>query len=296
MRANSQGVHFLVLAQILTAISIVSAKYLLNAVPLSILVITRFLLAGLMLFIIHILSHESKKSLREYNASLASKDYLFLFLQALCGGALFNIFMYLGLEYTDANVAGIITSALPAIIALMAALILKEKITRKKLTSIVYATLGLLIISLDKIKSGPVNASLLGNILVFLALMPEAFYYILCKLHPNRLPPFLASSIINLFNALICTFSLFFISLPPFHVSLKNGSILVFTALASGLFYAFWFLGSKRVDGVLSSLITAVMPLSTVLFAWIFLHESLSALECAGMGLVLFSLVLYSKR
>lgn len=291
-----KGLDFLILAQMLTAVSIVSAKYLLADIPLSLLIVTRFLLAGGMLFVLHRLSSERKTKLRTYAKGLAGKDIVFIVGQALCGGVLFNFFMFLGLQYTDANIAGIITSALPAMITVMAWLILKERISRKKSMCIGFATLGLLVISIDKAHGQSVHASLLGNLFVFLALLPEAFYYILCQLHPTKLPPFLASSIINILNGLICLISAWIVGIPHVHLTTTSWCIVFITALASGLFYTFWFLGSRTVDGVLSSLITAVMPISTVLFAWLFLHESLTPLACVGMGLVIFSIVAYAKN
>ncbi|KTD06596.1 EamA family transporter, partial [Legionella hackeliae] len=39
---------------------------------------------------------------------------------------------------------------------------------------------------------------------------------------------------------------------------------------------------------------TAVMPLATVILAWIILGEQLTVWQCVGMGLVLLSIVIYA--
>ncbi|CEK10991.1 AraC family transcriptional regulator [Legionella hackeliae] len=41
---------------------------------------------------------------------------------------------------------------------------------------------------------------------------------------------------------------------------------------------------------------TAVMPLATVILAWIILGEQLTVWQCVGMGLVLLSIVIYAKK
>ena len=81
----------------------------------------------------------------------------------------------------------------------------------------------------------------------------------------------------------------------PANISLVNWLILIISALSSGLFYAFFFIGSARVDSIMASITTAVMPIATVIFAWLILSEALTLIECAGMSLVIFSIIIYAK-
>src|SRR5262245_54281386 len=126
-----QGIFFLILAQIMVGFNLVFSKFLVASFPLLLMLVLRFGLAALILFPLHWLSGAGKRSLRSYFAELNKKDWIFIFAQALTAGILFNSLMLLGLSYTDANIAGIITAALPAIIALMSWLFLNEKISTK---------------------------------------------------------------------------------------------------------------------------------------------------------------------
>ena len=72
--------------------------------------------------------------------------------------------------------------------------------------------------------------------------------------------------------------------------------ILFVIGLSSGLFYVFWFLGAQRVDGVMASLSTAIMPVATVIIAWGILGEQLTSLQLAGMSLVILSVFIYARR
>jgi len=290
-----KGALFLILAQTMVGINIVTSKFLLGHIPIMVMMFIRFALASLILLPLHWLSPAKKLSVKTHFSVLGRRDWGFILAQALSAGLLFNSLILTGLNFTDANVAGIITSALPAIIALMSWLILGEKISAQKGLCVVFATLGLVIIACDKLKSG-YSHSFLGDFLVLLSLLPEATYYILCKLYPNKLPIFLTSSLLNGINAVLLLPAMFFVNWSSFDISIHAWLILLLIGLGSGLFYVFWFIGSSRVDGIMASLSTAVMPVATVILAWIILGEQLSVLQFSGMSLVVLSIVLYARR
>lgn len=289
--SSAQGMIFLIMAQIIVAISIVSAKFLIASLPIIVLLTIRFSLATIILLPLHWLTPDKQFSIPKHLSQLSFKDWGFIIAQALSAGVLFNLLMIMGLHYTDANIAGIITSALPALIAIMSWLILGEQISRKTIACIIMATIGLVIIATTKATGVDLNNSTLGNLLIFCSLLPEAAYYILTKLHPNRLPIFLISALLNGINALLLLISILFIQ-PNFDaISFQNWLILGFLGLTAGLFYVFWFFGCQKVDGVKASLATAIMPVATVIFAWVLLGEELSTVELMGMSLVILSII-----
>lgn len=290
------GFIFLVLAQTMVALNIVISKQLLTQIPVMVVLEIRFLLATLVLMILHWLLTTKKKSIKTYFHSLSKRDWLFILGQSLSAGFLFNFLMLKGLDYTDANIAGIITSALPAIIAILSWLILSETISAQKALCVVFATIGLVIIGADKIHNVQEAHSFFGDMLVLLSLFPEASYYILCKLYTNRLPVFFTSALLNGINSVVLLPIFLSTSWDVSSISIVNWLILILAGLSSGLFYVFWFMGAKYVDGIMASLSTAVMPVATVILAWVILKEQLSITEMMGMGLVLLSIVLYAKR
>lgn len=291
-----QGILFLALAQAMVGINIVTSKLLLSSIPVLVLLAIRFILASLVLLPLHWTTSARKHSVKEHFSKLNSRDWGFILAQSLSAGVLFNCLMLTGLNYTDANVAGIITSALPAIIAVMSWLILGEKISAQKVLCVIFATIGLVIIAYDKLNGIGYSHSFLGDFIVLLSLLPEAAYYVLCKFYSNRLPIFLTSALLNGINAVLLLPALFFVHWVPSDISMVNWFILLIIGLSSGLFYVFWFMGSQRVDGIMASLSTAIMPVATVIFAWIILREQLTPLEFVGMGFVVLSVVLYARR
>ncbi|WP_392537795.1 DMT family transporter [Legionella sp. 227] len=291
-----QGMVFLILAQIMVGVNIVFSKYLLSSIPVLFILALRFTLAAIILLPLHWLTPAKNKSLSYYFSQLKQRDWFFIGAQAVSAGVLFNFLILCGLNYTDANVAGIITSALPAIIAIMSWIILGEKISGKKAICVGFATLGLIVIACDKLVGLHVSHSFKGDALVLISLLPEATYYILSKMHANSLPVFLISSLLNAINAILLLICLGFNSWGGITIQFLDWMILIILGLSSGLFYVFWNFGCQKVDGVMASLSTAVMPLATVLIAWILLGERLTLGQAIGMGMVILSITVYAKR
>ncbi|MCL9685659.1 DMT family transporter [Legionella maioricensis] len=292
----TQGLLFLILAQMMVATNIVASKFLLSTIPILALLTMRFALAALILFPLHWLTSAKLFSLRHHFAQLNKKDWVFIFIQALSAGILFNCLMLLGLQYTDANTAGIITSALPALIAIMSWVMLGEKISGKKGICVVIATLGLVIIACEQLHHVQLNHSFLGDFIVLFSLIPEASYYVFSKLHPVRLPVFLISALLNGINAIFLFFLLFFFPLYETHINGEAWLIVFILGLSSGLFYVFWYFGCQRVDGIMASLSTAVMPVATVILAGLLLNEQLTSGQFIGMSMVMASVMVYAKR
>ena len=57
----------------------------------------------------------------------------------------------------------------------------------------------------------------------------------------------------------------------------------------------FWYYGCEKVDGMLASLSTAIMPISTIILAWLFLGEQLTMIQLLGMGIIIASVLSYLK-
>ena len=291
-----QGMLFLFLAQTLVGVNIVLSKYIVSSIPVVFILSVRFTLAMVLLLPLHWLTPAKKTPISAHFSRLHRKDWFFIVAEALCAGVLFNFLMLWGLQKTDANAAGIITSALPAIIALMSALILGEKITGKKAACVGLATLGLVVIAGDKLSGVRVSHSFWGDVLVLMSLLTEATYYVLSKMHTYTLPVFLVSALLNGINALLLLPCLVFTLKTGLMISCADWLILITLASSTGFFYVFWYFGARKVDGIMASLSTAVMPLATVILAWMVLGEQLTPGQAIGMGMVLLSIGAYAKR
>ena len=127
-------------------------------------------------------------------------------------------------------------------------------------------------------------------------MVPEAAYYVLNKVHNNRLPVLLFACIANLMNAILLT-PLAIISVHPHlsSISLIDWLVLLAVGLSSGLFYVFWSAGTKKIDAATSTLFTATMPLATVIIAWLALSEEISLIQVLGMLIIISSIFINSR-
>jgi drug/metabolite transporter (DMT)-like permease len=198
--------------------------------------------------------------------------------------------LLLGLQHTNADAAGIITSALPAMVAFFSIIFLKERLTFHTTFCIVFAIVGLIIVNAHALPTNRQN-HFFGDMIILCSLVPEAAYYILSKMHQNKLPVFLVSALMNGIN--IPIFLLFFLAqsqATPLGLLFDNLLLLMIVGIGSALFYVFWFLGCKNVHGTAAGLTTAFMPVSTLTMAYLFLDEKISPTQMIGMLFIIFSI------
>ncbi len=80
-------------------------------------------------------------------------EWVNLFLQALFGTFGFTLLMLNGVQRTSAVAAGVITSTIPAVVALLSWLILKERPNGRALASIALAIVGVVVINLVHVRA-----------------------------------------------------------------------------------------------------------------------------------------------
>src|SRR5579871_5321454 len=106
------GFSLLALAQVMVGTNIVGSKHLVSTTPVLFLITARFFIAAILLLPMHWFTKHRQIPLHIHYKNFKKMDWLMLVAQALCAGVLFNLLMVLGLRYTDAQTAGIITSTL----------------------------------------------------------------------------------------------------------------------------------------------------------------------------------------
>ncbi len=285
---------FLIFAQLMVGVNIVGSKYLLHDVSVTFLLVVRFWVAALWLFVIYYMQPKRKR-LQNIQAEKFNKtDFTYLILQALCAGALFNLLLLTGLQYTSASVAGIITSALPAMIAIFSVFLLRERLTRTAILSILLAVLGLVLINFHGLHAGG-GSNLKGSLIVILALLPESLYYVLCKIHQVRMPLILLAAWINLINGVV-VLPLWVLHSHAMSVHLTSVAwwVVFAVTVSTAMFYLFWYMGCRGVHASLTGMFTAIMPIATLILSWLFLNEMITLLQVGGMLLVIASIFIYA--
>lgn len=166
--------HILILiANILFAINMPVSKYLLPThVSPEALTVMRMAFACVMFWTVSLFAKQERVSLG---------DMGLLFVCALCGVGLNQGFFIRGLNTTSPIDASIIATAVPIFVMLLAALILREPITRKKTFGVLLGVSGAVSLILQSTHGSGQTSSLGGNLMITFSGFIYSIYLVLSK-------------------------------------------------------------------------------------------------------------------
>ncbi|MBR8036444.1 DMT family transporter [Burkholderia vietnamiensis] len=284
---------FLILSMLLVGSNVGIGKSIVVFVPVAILATLRFVIAIAVLW--PLFSPVKMRAVRR-------AEWLNLFLQAFFGTFMFTLLMLNGVQRTSAVAAGVITSTIPAIVALFAWLILREKPNGRALVSIALAIAGVVTINLANGNSGNAGSasagSLTGNLLMLGAVCCESIYVILSRRLTQTLAPIDICAYTHLFG-LFLMLPLGAGALWHFdYASVPAGTwgLVVWYGLSASIFsFWLWMKGIRHVPGSLAGVFSAVLPVAAAAYGIAFLGERPTlahgvALACVVTGIVLASL------
>lgn len=289
------GYFDLFIAQVAVAINTVVGKYLLAYMPVYFYLGIRFFMTSVLLLILMRSLGVLFVDVDHPRGKLTYKDWALMGAASLCAGPLFNVLIMLGMKYTTATSAGIVMSTLPAMLAIFSFWLLGERMSRRKIFGIMLAIFGVVILSLDSSKgaSDAATGSLLGDFLVFLAVIPEAMYSVFLKLLNRRVTVIGAAVIINLFSTVFILPATIYagFELQISTVPMTAWLLFPLTWVASLAFYWLWARGLEVIPTSTAGLFGGVMPVATSIIAVFFLSEIFTMYDAGGMLLVLLSIV-----
>ncbi|MBX3619133.1 MAG: DMT family transporter [Rhizobacter sp.] len=232
---------------------------------------------------------------RPGEAPLSRHDRVLLFFESFFGNFLFSICMLFGVARSSALAAGVIMAAIPAMVALMSWVALRERITGRVAAGIACAVAGIALVSLGQHAGGAESSSLVGNVLLFCAVACEASYVVIGKKLTGQVSAKRISALVNLWGlALVTPFGLWQASHFDFHgVGLPSWTLLVFYSLAASMVTVWlWMTGLKHVPASSAGVFTVFLPVSAALVGVVFLGERFSSAQLIAFGLALAGVVL----
>jgi drug/metabolite transporter (DMT)-like permease len=272
----------------LVGANVAVAKVLSEALPIALVAFLRCLLACLVLWPL--------ARLRDGRAATpgpAARRNLAL--QAVFGTAIYNAGLLAGLRLTGALEAGLVLSTLPAVVALGAAVWLRERLPPRGWAAVALAVAGMGAITFARMGDGAaLGGSAAGNALVFAGVCGEAAYVLLARRVAGQVPVLTATLWMQAWSAAV---------LLPFAAPGLGAAgalaaapgllaLLVFHSLtASVLCVVLWYAGLRRVPAGVAGLFTGFLPATAALVAVALLGEPVSASHAAGFALMSASLV-----
>ena len=289
---------FLALSMALVGSYVALSKPLVAALPVFLLAWLRFGIGGLAMV------HWLKKPADEMPMSARTKQLVFL--ESLLGNFLFSICMLFGVSMTSAVSAGVIMASIPAAVALLSWVFLRERIGLRVWAAIACAALGIALFSLSKSELSAASGQgpeanlayqnmLLGNLLVFAAVLCEAAYAVIGKKLTGSLSAKRITSLINLWGFVLMTPLGLYVAW-SFDFPAVSGSIwllLVFYALAASVWTVWlWMTGLQGVPAAQAGVFTVMLPISAALVGVLVLGETLSGSQLLAFGIALLGVVL----
>ncbi|MBR8179514.1 DMT family transporter [Burkholderia ambifaria] len=285
---------FLILSMLFVGSNVGIGKSIVVFVPVAILATLRFVIAIAVLW--PLFSPVKMRAVRR-------AEWLNLFLQAFFGTFMFTLLMLNGVQRTSAVAAGVITSTIPAIVALFAWLILREKPNGRALVSIALAIAGVVTINLanggtSAHEAGAASSgSLTGNLLILGAVCCESIYVILSRRLTQTLAPIDICAYTHLFGLFLmlplgatAMWQFDYASVPA-----ATWALVVWYGLSASIFsFWLWMKGIRHVPGSLAGVFSAVLPVAAAAYGIAFLGERPTlahgiALACVVTGIVLAS-------
>ncbi|AMO96774.1 nucleotide-sugar transporter family protein [Collimonas fungivorans] len=285
---HTKSYAYLALAMMLVGANIGFGKAIIAVMPVLVFGLLRFVIA------VAVMAPQFFKAAPR----LQRHEWLTLFGQAFFGTFLFTLCMLYGVQHTTATAAGVITSTLPAAVAILSRLTLKERLQPRTLASILLAIAGIAVLNLSKSDSGDGGETpLIGNLFVMAAVLCEATYVVLSKRLTQTLSPMRITAYSHLFGLLLMLpFSLTAALSYNFSQVTPGMWLLVFwyALAASVIAFWLWLTGTKHVQANVAGIFTALMPLAAAFIGVVFLHESLSWAHFVALALVLTGIAVAS--
>ncbi len=299
--ASAFGIFLACVSVFIWGITFVSTKSLLNDFSAFEILVVRFLAAYLGLW-----------AMRPKRLVLKSKKENISFaLAGLTGVTLYQFFENIAISFTTASNVSIIVSICPMFTAIVARIFLKEKcITKSFVAGFILAISGVALVSFNG--NADFHFSPKGDLLALLAGICWGFYSLFVSKINSMKYDIVCSTRRIFFFALIFmiplalagaekTSSVFINTDAAFNIkrfsSLANwGNLLFLGIMASAGCFALWNKSCKILGTVKVSAGLYMIPVVTVIFAFIFLGEKLSLMGICGAAMTICGLFISSWK
>jgi drug/metabolite transporter (DMT)-like permease len=225
-------------------------------------------------------------------------DRVLLFWESFLGNFLFSICMLFGVAATSALAAGVVMSAIPAAVALLSWLLLRERVSPRTGVAIALAIAGIALLALARTPqaggAAPAAAPWWGYAMLLGAVVCEASYVVIGKRLTGRVSPQRISALINLWGlALVTPMGLWQALHFDFSsVSLSMWVMLVFYALAASMVTVWlWMRGLQHVPAPRAGVFTVMLPITAAVVGVVALGEPFGPLHLAALALALGGLL-----
>lgn len=284
----------LIIGQIFWGTSYVLSEYALAVFPPATLVTVRLIVAALILGVITVATGNIVR--------IPWKNYRWFLVAALCEPFIYFLCEAMALQRVSAMVTSVILAFIPLITPFLTYFFIRERITFVAIIGAIISVGGVMMVIVEK--GGEVNVSIVGVILLFIAMVSAIGYALIIRKVPAS------------FNTLCVVFYMFSTSLIYFIPTsiitereemagvialYRENPDIVLNALyaiiglavtASCIAFLFYSYGVRVIGPNKASVYNSIQPAVTALFAWMFMQQELTWMKICGIVVVFIGLFL----
>ncbi|WP_400164669.1 DMT family transporter [Brevibacillus sp. TJ4] len=291
MKANEKLLYIMLAVVVsLWGLNVVMVKYLTTLPPLFVSSLRMSIAALCLMPIIFVY----RKKLR-----LTKVDWLLIASIGASSIAMHQVTLAIGVQYTTAGNGSLILALNPLVTALLAMLFLGEPMFWRKAIGIGIGFSGVLLVVLSQ--HGGVHLNGMGDAIMFFSmLMYVAGGLLIRKLVMRNVPVLLVTALAQQFGALfLWAATAFTYPVSAYQEITVAGFqwfvICVSAVLSSALGTLGWNYGIRQLGASRTTVFLNGMPLASLLFAALFLHEPLQWIHIVALGMIVTGVYLGSK-
>ncbi len=225
---------------------------------------------------------------------LVGQDVIKVCAIGLLGYFLSSYLDFLGLHYISAGLERVILYLTPAIVLVLSKFFLKKEIDRRQYWAMVVAYLGIVMVFMHDIQLNENGAVVLGSILVFLAAVVYSIYLIFAGELVGRVGSIRLVALASASATVATCIQSLALGADQLFVQLSE---VYYFALVNALFCTFMpmlfiMMAVNRIGSSLTAQAGTIGPVGTAFLGWYFLGEPVSALQLAGIAVVLIGIAI----
>jgi drug/metabolite transporter (DMT)-like permease len=289
MKNTLLGSLFLILASSIWGGMYVVVKVVVAVIAPLELVWLRYLVAIVALLIVGFVTRQNWRIEKRY--------FLLIIAIGIIGNAISIVTQETGTMLSSAQMGAIITSSTPAFMVIFARLLLKERLTLKKILSVCLATIGVFLI----VGVGHLDvSSKLGGIWLLIAALTWALMSVLVK----RLPSDYSQIVVTTYSILVALIVLTPFVLPWLHeINISQlshptiwGGLLYLGIVSTAGGFLLWNRGLQMLNASSGGIFFFFQPVVGTLLGWLILGETIGVMFWIGSILILIGVLFVIKQ
>ena len=225
-------------------------------------------------------------------------DWRLFFVLVSCEPCLYEICESLALTQTTASQAGMINATLPVFTGILGYLMLKERLSWLAWAGCVLTIAGAVWLSLSAVVEERAPDPLLGNALMTAGMVVAALYAVCFRKLSLRYPAMFIVTVQCLAGMLFFLPSLFLPGMGlPQHAAASSWACVAFLGIGvSCLALTFYGYGMSVLGASRATMFMNLIPVFTIIFSMLILHERLSLEQWIASALVFLGVLLSQKN